>query len=359
MDNLLMGITKIWRVFLSLKPSNSRLRLPVLSLPALSLPVLSLIVSVMFINGGQANEKSFADWLAELRAEASQRGISTATLDAALTGIEPIPRVIELDRKQPEFTLTFDEYLDRVVPQSRKDRAKARYETHKALLEEIGAKYGVQPRFIVALWGIETDFGRVLGGFDVIPALASLAYDGRRSAYFRKELHHALKIIDDGHVSADNMKGSWAGAMGQSQFMPSSFNQYAEDYDGDGRQDIWGTQADVFASAANYLKRVGWRDDLTWGRKVTLPDTGIASRSNAMALHDAKTWKGLNEWARLGVTRTDGTALPPRDIQARLILPGGVDGAAYLVYKNFEAILRWNRSNYFAVAVGTLSDSVR
>lgn len=304
-------------------------------------------------------DQSFADWLNDLRAEALDKGISAATLDEALTGIQPIPRVIELDRKQPEFTLTFQEYLDRVVPVSRQKRAQSRFATHQDLLKEIGDKYGVQPRFVVALWGIETDFGRVTGGFDVIPALASLAYDGRRSAFFRKELFHALNIIEEGHIAAKDMKGSWAGAMGQSQFMPSSFNQYAQDYDGDGRQDIWTTQADVFASASNYLKRVGWRNDITWGRAVTLPATGAASRNNAMALHDGKTWKGLNAWADLGVKTADGQDLPARNIQARLVMPGGEEGPAYLVYKNFEAILKWNRSNYFAIAVGTLSDSMR
>ena len=309
---------------------------------------------------GQAGAaQPFGEWLAELRGEAASKGVSEATLDAALTGIKPIPRVIELDRKQPEFTLTFQQYLERVVPQSRKERARARYNENRGLLEEVGGKYGVQPRFIVALWGIETDFGRVLGGFDVIPALATLAHDGRRSAYFRKELLDALFILDEGHTRADDMKGSWAGAMGQSQFMPSSFRRFAQDYDGDGRRDIWGTRADVFASAANYLKRVGWRDDLTWGRAVQLPETGEASRASAMALHDGKTWKPLAEWARLGILRDDGSPLPERNIKARLVMPGGAEGPAYLVYANFEAILKWNRSNYFAIAVGTLADSMR
>ncbi|XDZ66847.1 lytic transglycosylase domain-containing protein [Alphaproteobacteria bacterium LSUCC0684] len=306
-----------------------------------------------------ANEESFDSWLANLRKEAISKGISEATLDAALTGIEPIPRVIELDRKQPEFTLTFAEYLNLVVPDSRKERARDRFRTHQDLLTKIGKKYGVQPRFIVALWGIETDFGRVMGSFKVIPALASLAYDGRRSEFFRKELFYALQVINEGHITADAMMGSWAGAMGQSQFMPSSFIRYAQDYDGDGRRDIWGTQGDVFASAANYLKQVGWRDDITWGREVRLPKSGAAAADNAMALHDAKTWKGLNDWAGLGVTRADGSALPERNIEARLVLPDGKDGRAYLVYRNFEAILKWNRSNYFAIAVGTLSDAMR
>lgn len=314
-----------------------------------------LLVSPMAV----ASEQSFEDWLVELRAEASSKGISDNILDQALNGIQPIPRVIELDRKQPEFTLTFAQYLERVVPQSRKNRAKARFDTHRELLREVGDKYGVQPRFVVALWGIETDFGRYLGGFDVVASLATLAHDGRRSAYFRKELLNALEILEQGHISPDDMKGSWAGAMGQSQFMPSSFLNFAQDYDGDGRRDIWGTQADVFASAANYLKKSGWRDDLTWGREVQLPEGGAASRANAMAFHENKTRKGLADWAALGVTRIDGTALPSRNIKARLVLPDGAEGRAYLVYANYEAILKWNRSNYFAIAVGTLSDSLR
>jgi membrane-bound lytic murein transglycosylase B len=304
-------------------------------------------------------DADFDKWLDELRSDALADGISGATLDAALTDVALIPRVIELDRSQPEFTLTFAQYLDRVVPVSRQNKAKARLSEHRAMLDEISKKYGVQSRFIVALWGIETDFGRVQGGFNVIPALVTLAYDGRRSAFFRKELMDALHIIDDGHISADDMKGSWAGAMGQSQFMPSSFRQYAQDYNNDGKKDIWGTQADVFASAANYLSSVGWQDDMTWGRMVSLPSTGIASPSSAMALHDNKTKKTLPEWSKLGVTSADGSALPSRALNARLVLPDGVEGPAYLVYANYEAILRWNRSNYFAIAVGTLSDSMR
>ena len=323
------------------------------------LPFLIIIFSVFSLHHTVHADEGLAPWLEQLRADARAEGISDETLDAALDNVALIPRVIELDRKQPEFTLTFAQYLDRVVPQSRKNRARARFETHRALLEEIGDKYGVQPRFIVALWGIETDFGRVLGGFDVIPALVSLAYDGRRSAFFRGELMHALKIIDEGHITADSMKGSWAGAMGQSQFMPSSFRRYAEDYNGDGRRDIWGTQSDVFASAANYLKRSGWRDDITWGREVRLPTSGIASPAQAMALHDGKVWKRLPEWAGLGIRNIDGDELPSRNIRARLVLPDGEDGRAYLVYDNYEAILKWNRSNYFAIAVGTLSDSMR
>lgn len=304
-------------------------------------------------------DSDFNSWLDNLRSDAIADGISSETLDAALTDIALIDRVIELDRNQPEFTLTFAQYLERVVPVSRQNRAKARLAEHRSMLDEIGQAYGVQPRFIVALWGIETDFGRVQGGFKVIPALVTLAYDGRRSEFFRKELMDALHIIEDGHISAANMNGSWAGAMGQSQFMPSSFRQYAEDYNKDGKKDIWGTQSDVFASAANYLSSVGWRDDMTWGRMVLLPSTGTASPTNAMTFHDKKTKKTLPQWAELGITSADGSALPTRPLKARLVLPDGADGKAYLVYANYEAILRWNRSNYFAIAVGTLADSMR
>ncbi|MGB0181272.1 MAG: lytic murein transglycosylase [Candidatus Puniceispirillales bacterium] len=319
-----------------------------------------ILTLVCFLSLSSAHaDADFDKWLEELRSDALADGISPATLDAALADVALIPRVIELDRSQPEFTLTFAQYLDRVVPVSRQNRAKARLAEHRAMLAEISEKYGVQSRFIVALWGIETDFGRVQGGFSVIPALVTLAYDGRRSAFFRKELMDALHIIDDGHISANDMKGSWAGAMGQSQFMPSSFRQYAQDYNNDGKKDIWGTQADVFASAANYLSRVGWQDDMTWGRKVSLPSTGMASPSSAMTLHDNKTKKTLPEWSQLGITSADGSALPTRPLKARLVLPDGANGPAYLVYANYEAILRWNRSNYFAIAVGTLSDSMR
>ncbi len=294
----------------------------------------------------------FAAWLGELRNEALSQGIRPETLDLALRDLAPNPRVIELDRKQPEFTLTFEEYLRRVVPPSRVERGRRLLAEHAALLKEIAARYHVQPRFIVALWGIETDFGRVTGGFPVIEALATLAYDGRRSAYFRKELLYALRIVDEGHVTPDNMMGSWAGAMGQSQFMPSSFVRYAVDYTGDGRRDIWGTLADVFASAANYLASVGWRDDQTWGREVRLPpgfDTSLA---------DLKVIRKISAWQALGVRRADGRDLPTRDLDASIVLPGGPDGPAFMVYGNYRALLKWNRSTYFATAVGRLSDAI-
>lgn len=300
-----------------------------------------------------AASEPFETWLKGVESEALEKGIRQATLDQAFADVQPIPRVIELDRKQPEFTLTFRDYLTRVVPRARIEKGQQKFLENRALLEEVGRKYGVQPRFIVALWGIETDFGRVTGGFPVVGALATLAYDGRRSKYFRGELMNALRILDEGHITAPAMVGSWAGAMGQSQFMPSSFVRFAQDYDGDGRRDIWTTTADVFASAANYLARSGWRDDQTWGRRVRLPkgfDTSLA---------DLKIERPISAWQAMGVRRADGSDLPGRDLAASIVLPASDDPTtAYMVYNNYKTILKWNRSNYFAVAVGTLADGI-
>ena len=293
----------------------------------------------------------FAAWLDGVRSEARERGIRAGTLDAALVGLEPLPRVIELDRNQPEFTLTFREYLDRVVNDRRARKGRELLERHAPLLERVSDTYGVPSRLIVALWGIETDFGRITGGFPVIAALATLAHDGRRSVFFRKELMLALEIIDQGHIAADDMIGSWAGAMGQNQFMPSSFHAYAVDHDGDGEKNIWGSLPDVFASTANYLARAGWSDDTTWGRPVRLPAGFPGDHIGRSVV------KGLADWQRLGVRKPDGTDLPGRNLPASVITPqSGSRDPAYVVYGNFEVILKWNRSEYFAIAVGTLAD---
>lgn len=295
----------------------------------------------------------FATWLEGVRAEARQNGISESTMDAAFAGVAPIPRVIELDRSQPESTLTFAQYMDRVIPESRVREGREKLAANRAELKVAEKRFGVQSRFIVALWGIETNFGKHTGGFSVIAALSTLAYDGRRSKYFRKELMAALQILEEGHIAADAMKGSWAGAMGQSQFMPTSFTRFAVDANGDGRRDIWTTKADVFGSAANYLARSGWQGNRTWGRRVTLPagfDRSLAS---------LKIQKTLAEWQSLGVRRADGSDLPKvAGMKGSVIFPGDENAPPHLVYENFRTILKWNRSNYFATAVGTLADRI-
>lgn len=297
-----------------------------------------------------AQSQSFEQWLEGVRREAARKGIGAATLDRALTGVQPIQRVLELDRKQPEFTQTFWAYLDRAVSEERVARGRERLARHAALLERVRARYGVQPRFLVAFWGLESNFGAHTGDFPVIDAVATLAYDARRSDFFRAQLLDALRILDNGDIAPERMKGSWAGAMGQVQFIPTTFTRYAVDFDRDGRRDLWHTLPDVFASAANYLSGIGWSGDETWGREVRLPagfDLELAS---------LKIRKPLAEWARLGVRRIDGSPLPRADMDAAVLLPAGVQGPAFLVYGNFDAIMRWNRSILYAIAVGHLAD---
>lgn len=315
----------------------------------------SMIVLTAMLFSGQVlaePDAKFLEWLEGVRMEARTQGISDAILDKSLADTAPIPRIIELDRNQPESTITFTNYINRIVNATRVRIGRAKLDAHREILDQVGQEFGVQPRFIVALWGIETNFGQFTGGFSVVDALATLAYDGRRSAYFRGELMKAFKILEEGHIAPEDMKGSWAGAMGQSQFMPSSFLAYARDHDGDGAKDIWNTQADVFASAANYLKNVGWNDDLTWGREVRLPPGFDAS----LAALDVV--KKIGDWQQLGVRRTDGADLPARTIDASIILPGGQGQPAFMIYDNYRATLRWNRSHYFATAVGLLSDRI-
>jgi membrane-bound lytic murein transglycosylase B len=302
-------------------------------------------------------ERGFRAWLAAFRTEAEGQGVSRATLAAALDQARLQPRVLELDRAQPERRLTFAEYRQRVLNEQRVRDGRAMYARHRALLDEVGRIYGVQPRFIVALWGLETSYGRNTGGFDVIDALATLAYEGRRADFFRGELLKALMIIDQGHIGAKEMRGSWAGAMGQNQFMPSSFVNFAVDHDRDGRTDIWQSLPDVFASAANYLAKAGWNGAETWGRPVQVP-RGIAPETTGL---DVK--KSLQEWTALGVRAADGGPLPVIDRQASLVFPGATPenrtaGEAYLVYDNYRVIMRWNRSTFFATTVGILADRI-
>src|SRR5215471_659755 len=301
---------------------------------------------------GRAAEADFGTWLAGVRQEAIAQGLRPQSVARALAGVHQIDRVLELDRRQPETTLTFEQYIDLVVSADRLEEGRERLRENRPLLEQVSRRYGVQPRFIVALWGIESNYGKRSGDFHEISALATLAYDGRRSAYFRKELMAAIKIVDQGWIRPEDMLGSWAGAMGQCQFMPSSYLQFAVSFSGDGRRDIWHRREDIFASIANYLAHSGWHGDETWGRRVLLPtgfDTSLAGPSNR---------KPLAEWQRLGIRAIDGRDLMTRERDAALLLPDGPTGPALLAFDNFRATLRWNNSSYFAAAVGYLADGV-
>lgn len=316
--------------------------------------IVSFVASFAFTPLVYAKEvPPFDEWLSTFKQEAAKNNISKATLDTAFVGVEPIPRIIELDRKQPEFTLTLDQYLERVISKNRIKKGREKFENNRKLLQRIESKYKVPARFITAFWGIETGYGRMTGGFNVIAALTTLAYDGRRSRFFTKQLIDALTIIDQGHVSVDKMTGSWAGAMGQTQFMPSTFRAYAQDGDGDGKINIWQSKADAFASAANYLSKVGWKNDQTWGREVLLP------KGFDHSVVKLKTKKTLAQWQTLGVRRLFGKDLPTRDLLARIVQPDGPGSRAFIAYPaNYNAILNWNRSDKFAIAVGTLADAI-
>ena len=317
--------------------------------------IFLLLGTLLFfaISPTSARAGDFKSWLNSLRAEALEKGISKETLDRSLTGINPIPRVIELDRRQPEFTLTYKEYIKRVVTKTRIAKARKLYDLNRALLSKVSKKFHVQPRFIVALWGIESDFGRLTGGFKIVPALATLAHEGRRSAFFRSQLLKALTIIDQGHISAENMQGSWAGAIGQVQFMPSSFLTYAVDFDGDGRKNLWESLDDVFGSAANYLAKSGWKGDETWGRRVVLPPD-----FDPTLINYKKIRRPIKYWQNAGVRRPNAADLPNVDMRASLIRPSRKEDDTFLIYQNYRTILKWNRSHYFALAVGHLADAI-
>ncbi|MEH0741464.1 lytic murein transglycosylase [Vibrio cholerae] len=319
--------------------------------------VLGLTLSgTVLATSVSASEVSFDDYIQTLRDEAKAMGIAQPVIDEAFANVTHKPRAVTADKNQPEKKLTLDEYIPRAVPKWKIDQAKALYQKHHTELTRIGEQYGVQPRFIVALWGVESNFGKFTGNYPVIDALATLAYDGRREAFFRSETMAALQILEQGHIAFDDFKGSWAGAMGQCQFMPSSFLAFAADGNGDGKKDIWTTEADVFASAANYLSQSGWDDTYTWGRQVKLPagfDTSIQGRAPDKA-------KYLQQWASMGITRFDGRPLPKldQDIQAWLIAPDDANGRVYLVYNNYNVLMKWNRSYYFALAVSHLADAI-
>ena len=280
--------------------------------------------------------------------EASTRGISRKTFDRAFAGLTPDTRVIATTKRQPEYNSPVGSYIARIASAARIEGAARKAAEWKTTLDAIEARYGVDRWIIVALWGIETSFGANTGGFDVIRSLATLAVLGYREAYFRDELLAALKILQDGHIARDKMVGSWAGAMGQPQFMPSNFITLSVDFTGDGRKDIWGSVPDVLASIANFLKHWDWKAGAEWGCEVIVPQNFDYTRSRA----------AYSEWAALGITRADGTSLPANG-DAILFFPSGASGPAFLAGENFDVIKRYNNSDVFALAVGHLADRAR
>jgi membrane-bound lytic murein transglycosylase B len=313
----------------------------------------SCALAVSASPGAGSAAEGFPTWLRAFRAEAVRAGIARSTLERAFDGVEPIPRVIELDRKQPESRMSFAEYRGRVVSDARIRRGRELRRQHAAELVKVRDRYGVPAEIVVALWGVESGYGEHRGKFRVVDALATLAWEGRRASFFRKELLSALRILDAGDVRPDAMYGSWAGAMGQCQFMPSTFLSYAVDGDGDGRRDIWDTLPDVFASIANYLAGAGWSTGDRWGREVRLS----SARADLRTGLDHKA--PLTRWAELGVRPLDDDVLPTPAMTASLLDMGDGGGPSFLVYDNFRTLMRWNRSTYFALSVGLISDMLR
>jgi membrane-bound lytic murein transglycosylase B len=299
----------------------------------------------------------FSEWLIELKAEALGRGIRQDIVDEAFAGIEqPVASILERDRTQAEFTLELDEYLKRRLTPRLVRTAQALFGKQRTLLTEIGRKYGVSPRVLVAVWGLESNFGQFAGVRPTITALTTLAYDPRRAAFFRSELFSALEILNRGDIEFAKLKGSWAGALGQPQFMPSSYLRYAQDYDGDGRRDIWSSPPDVFASVANYLRE-------TWGREVMVPRgaraavAAVAKRNEGCRAERAMSVpRPLTEWRKKGVRAVGNRPLPASPMPASLVSAGA---RWFLVYDNYEAILRYNCAHTYALSVALLSDRIK
>jgi membrane-bound lytic murein transglycosylase B len=317
---------------------------------------------------------TFDDWLASLRAEALTRGISQTTLDAALTGLVPEPIIVARDRTQPEQIQSLESYLAARLTPKTIARARTSAESHHELLDKIHAAYGVPGPILVAIWGIESNFGQFTGVRPTVSALATLAYDSRRPELFRSELFEALTILDRGLVKPADLRGSWAGAMGQPQFMPSSYLKYAVDFDGDGVADIWTSEPDVFASMANYLSRSGWSgaaadsgsrstETERWGREVmiTRPVMARIDRTVPMrtagckALREMTEPRPASEWRALGVKLPGGRSLPASAPAASLVRG---QSRHFLVYANYAAIIGYNCSNAYAVSVGLLADRI-
>jgi membrane-bound lytic murein transglycosylase B len=314
------------------------------------LVLASAIPAVLTASAFAAPGDSFASFLNGVRAEARSAGIRSATLDQAFAGVAPNQKVLERDRHQPEFTLTWARYRGLVITDQRISAGRQAVAANRVLFGRVEQRYGVGPGVIAGIWGLESSFGTGTGDFRVVEALATLAWEGRRASFFRGELMAALKILDHGDVAPGAMTGSYAGAMGQPQFMPSSYLRYAVDFEGNGRRDIWTSKPDVLASIANYLAASGWRSGETWGQPVVAP-AGLDAPGR-----EAK--RPVSEWARAGVRPVSGRWAAQADTPAGLVAPDGAGGETFLVFGNFSAIRRYNPSDYYAIAVGLIGDMV-
>ena len=307
----------------------------------------------------------FDIWLADLIHEANDKGFNDTLLQDTLVGIEPLPRVIQADRSQAELNPGLGRYLSTRLTRTNITRGREQAKEHRALLSRIEKEYGVQRRFILAIWAMESRYGRITGREPIFRALATLAWEPRRADYFRGELFNALTMVQRKDIEAKTMTGSWAGAMGQTQFMPSSYLKYAVDFDKDGRRDIWTSVPDALASIANYLKGYGWKEGETWGREVKVSaaarekvtDDVKMRTEGCFAIRNMSEPRKLSDWSKFGVRRVNGSALPKSSMTASLVTTG--DKRTFLVYRNYEAILGYNCAHYYALSVALLADRLQ
>jgi len=307
----------------------------------------------------------FDVWLANLIHEANEKGFNDAILQDTIVGIEPLPRVIQADRSQAELNPGLGRYLSTRLTRTNITRGREQAKEHRALLSRIEKEYGVQRRFILAIWAMESRYGRITGREPIFRALATLAWEPRRADYFRGELFNALTMVQRKDIEAKTMTGSWAGAMGQTQFMPSSYLKYAVDFDKDGRRDIWTSVPDALASIANYLKGYGWKEGETWGREVKVSaaarekvtDDVKMRTEGCFAIRNMSEPRKLSDWSKFGVRRVNGSALPKSSMTASLVTTG--DKRTFLVYRNYEAILGYNCAHYYALSVALLADRIQ
>lgn len=309
------------------------------------------IVLLTMCSGRVSAAEDFQSCLIHLQSGARAAGVSDQVVDTVIPLMSLQERVLELDRKQPEFVQTFAGYLKTRVSEDRVAKGREMYRRYKHFLDQLSVEYGIPGQYLVAFWGLETNFGSYLGNMPTLDSLATLACDARRSEFFTTEFITALRLLERESLKPNQMRGSWAGAMGHTQFMPSAYLRYAIDGDGDGAINLWDSEKDALASGANFLMNLGWSRGLRWGREVSLPkgfDYGLAG----------KEAQPLNNWADLGVRQVDNGPLPIADISAQLLVPAGHEGPAFLVYDNFSVMMKWNRSEFYALSVGHLADRI-
>ena len=300
----------------------------------------------------QAQDGGFRDCLNNIKADALKQGVPAATVDRAFQGLTPDQKVVDLDNRQPEFSLTYAKYVGGTVSLDRIQKGQQKMAQHRALLDQLQAEYGVPPQYLMAFWGIETNYGTYMGDFRVVRSVATLACMTKRTAFFSNETVQALRILNTNHMTSDQMRGSWAGAMGNMQFMPSTFTKWAVDRDGNGRIDIWNSLPDAFASAANFLRGIGFKPGLPSSEEVMLPQGFPLDQA------DTTVEKPVKAWASMGVKKMNGGALPQVDDAASILLPAGFRGPAFIIYPNFKAVMNWNRSTLYALSVGILARQI-